>query len=178
MKIMNEIEAEIGGKALFARTGPAELALARAGEDGAQPRPVDAGRPADWWDGKAYDYILVDAPCSGIGVLRRHPDAKGKKDVGMFARHQTLQAEILKQASSVLRPGGVLVYSTCSIEPEETESIIDEYCQAHHQFRRESIAPWLPPAGLPFVTPRGDLSTMANMNRMDAFFAARVRRSE
>ena len=67
----------------------------------------------------------------------------------------------------------VLVYSTCSIEPEETESIIDEIWQAHHQFQRESIAPWLPPAGLPFVTPRGDLSTMANSNRMDLFFAAR-----
>ena len=92
--------------------------------------------------------------------------------------HRQMQVELLAVTSRLLRPGGVLVYSTCSIEPEETESIIDEFCQAHHQFQRESIAPWLPPAGLPFVTPRGDLSTMANSNRMDLFFAARVRRSE
>ncbi len=125
-----------------------------------------------------FDRILLDAPCSGLGVLRRHPEGKWYKALESIAQHQQVQRELLAAASRLLRPGGVLVYSTCSIEPEETESIIDEFCQAHREFQRESIAPWLPPAGLPFVTPRGDLSTMTNMNRMDAFFAARVRRSE
>ncbi|MBL8070039.1 MAG: 16S rRNA (cytosine(967)-C(5))-methyltransferase RsmB [Nitrospira sp.] len=127
---------------------------------------------------RPFDRILLDAPCSGLGVLRRHPEGKWYKTPESIAQHRRMQVELLAVTSRLLRPGGVLVYSACSIEPEETESIIDEFCQAHHQFRRESIAPWLPPAGLPFVTPRGDLSTMANSNRMDLFFAARVRRSE
>ena len=127
---------------------------------------------------RPFDRILLDAPCSGLGVLRRHPEGKWYKTPESIAQHRQMQVELLAVTSRLLRPGGVLVYSTCSIEPEETESIIDEFCQAHHQFQRESIAPWLPPAGLPFVTPRGDLSTMANSNRMDLFFAARVRRSE
>ena len=127
---------------------------------------------------RPFDRILLDAPCSGLGVLRRHPEGKWYKTPESIAQHRRMQVELLAVTSRLLRPGGVLVYSACSIEPEETESIIDEFCQAHHQFQRESIAPWLPPAGLPFVTPRGDLSTMANSNRMDLFFAARVRRSE
>ena len=125
-----------------------------------------------------FDRILLDAPCSGLGVLRRHPEGKWYKASESIAQHRQVQMELLAMTSRLLRPGGVLVYSSCSIEPEETESIVDEFCQSHREFQRESIAPWLPPAGLPFVTPRGDLSTMANMNRMDLFFAARVRRSE
>lgn len=123
-----------------------------------------------------FDRILVDAPCSGIGVLRRHPDAKGKKDTGMFARHQTLQAEILERASAVLRPGGVLVYSTCSTEPEETEEVITRFCRNHSEWVRESVMPWLPASARPFVTAQGALSTMGNTLGMDGFYAVRLRK--
>ncbi len=125
-----------------------------------------------------FDRILVDAPCSGIGVLRRHPDAKWSKDTGMFARHQVLQREILEQAGSVLRPGGVLVYSTCSTELEETEEVIDRFCRDRSAFMRESVAPWLPAAALPFVTAQGALSTLGNGVGMDGFYAARLRKAE
>ena len=125
-----------------------------------------------------FDRILVDAPCSGIGVLRRHPDAKWKKDTGMFARHQILQRAILDRAASVLRPGGVLVYSTCSTEPEETEEVIGRFCRDHSAFRRESVATWLSTAVLPFVTPQGSLSTLGNELGMDGFYAARLRKAE
>ncbi|MGC3975367.1 MAG: RsmB/NOP family class I SAM-dependent RNA methyltransferase [Nitrospira sp.] len=127
---------------------------------------------------RPFDRILLDAPCSGLGVLRRHPEAKWYKSPDSIAQHRQVQLDLLAATSRLLRPGGVLVYSTCSIEPEETESVIDEFCQSHREFQRDSIAPWLPPAGLPFLTPRGDLSTMANRNNMDAFFAARLRRAE
>ena len=126
----------------------------------------------------AFDRVLVDAPCSGIGVLRRHPDAKGKKDIGMFTRHQTLQAEILERASTVLRPGGVLVYSTCSTEPEETEEVITRFCRDHSEYVRESIVPWLPASALPFVTAQGALSTMGNALGMDGFYAVRIRKAK
>ncbi len=125
-----------------------------------------------------FDRVLVDAPCSGVGVLRRHPDAKGKKDTGLFARHQTLQAEILERASTVLRPGGVLVYSTCSTEPEETEEVITRFCRDHSEYARESIVPWLPASALPFVTEQGALSTMGNALGMDGFYAVRLSRTQ
>lgn len=125
-----------------------------------------------------FDRVLVDAPCSGIGVLRRHPDAKGKKDTGMFARHQTLQREILERASTVLRPGGVLVYSTCSTEPEETEAVIARFCQDHSEWVRESIVPWLSASAHPFVTAQGALSTMGNTLGMDGFYAVRLRKAK
>lgn len=125
-----------------------------------------------------FDRVLVDAPCSGLGVLRRHPDAKGKKDTGMFARHQILQSEILEQASSVLRPGGVLVYSTCSTEPEETEEVISRFCRNHSEYVRESVVPWLPASALPLVTAQGALSTMGNVLGMDGFYAVRLRKAK
>lgn len=137
--------------------------------------PVIAPSLPDVWS-RPFDRILLDAPCSGLGVLRRHPEAKWYKMPDSIAHHRQVQLELLAATSRLLRPGGVLVYSTCSIEPEETESVINEFCQSHREFQRDSIAPWLPPAGLPFLTPRGDLSTMANRNHMDAFFAARLRR--
>ncbi len=127
---------------------------------------------------RPFDRILLDAPCSGLGVLRRHPEGKWYKTQESIEQHRQAQSELLAATSDLLRPGGLLVYSTCSIEPEETGSVIDQFCQSHREFQRESIASWVPPAGLPFVTPRGDLSTMINMNKMDTFFAARLRRSE
>ncbi|NOS79590.1 MAG: 16S rRNA (cytosine(967)-C(5))-methyltransferase RsmB [Nitrospira sp.] len=126
----------------------------------------------------AFDRVLVDAPCSGIGVLRRHPDAKGKKDTEMLARHQVLQGEILERAFTVLRPGGVLVYSTCSTEPEETEEVITRICQDHSDYVRESIVPWLPASALCFVTEQGALSTMGNALGMDGFYAVRLRKTQ
>ena len=124
------------------------------------------------------DGILVDAPCSGLGVLRRHPEAKWKKDTSSLDRHHRHQLEIIRAVAPRLRPGGVLVYSTCSTEPEENESVIDQFLKAHAEFRRESVAPWLPPAGQAYLTERGDLSTMGNRIGMDGFYAARLRRQD
>lgn len=122
-----------------------------------------------------FDRILVDAPCSGLGVLRRHPEAKWRKSSGQFERHHAVQLQILESSALCLRPGGVLVYSTCSTEVEENEDVIDQFLRSHAEFRRESVAPWLPEGGQHFLTERGDLSTVANQHSMDAFYAARLR---
>jgi 16S rRNA (cytosine967-C5)-methyltransferase len=122
-----------------------------------------------------FDRILVDAPCSGLGVLRRHPEAKWRKTSEQFARHHALQREILESAALCLRPGGVLVYSTCSTEAEENEDVIDQFLRSHTEFRRESVAPWLPDGSQDFVTDRGDLSTTGNRDSMDLFYAARLK---
>ena len=122
------------------------------------------------------DRILVDAPCSGLGVLRRHPEAKWRKDAQALPRHQTLQCQILESVVSCLRPSGVLVYSTCSTEPEENEDVIERFCRAHAEFRRESVVSWLPPVAQGFVTEQGALSTVGNPFSMDGFYAARLRK--
>ncbi len=122
------------------------------------------------------DRILVDAPCSGLGVLRRHPEAKWRKDEQALPRHQALQCQILEAVAPRLRPGGVLVYSTCSTEPEENEDVIERFCRTHAEFQRESVVPWLTPAAQGFVTEQGDLSTMSNRCSMDGFYAARLRK--
>jgi 16S rRNA (cytosine967-C5)-methyltransferase len=84
---------------------------------------------------------------------------------------------LLDPVSLLLRPGGILVYSTCSSEPEENEQVIDRFCKEHKEFRRESVAPWLPQSGLSFVTGRGELSTARNDDSLDMFFAARLRKA-
>jgi 16S rRNA (cytosine967-C5)-methyltransferase len=122
------------------------------------------------------DRILVDAPCSGLGVLRRHPEAKWRKDERSLSRHQALQSQILNAVAPSLRPGGVLVYSTCSTEPEESEDVIERFCHVHSEFQRESVVSWLPPAAQVFVTKHGAFSTMANLFSMDGFYAARLRK--
>lgn len=127
--------------------------------------------------GRPFDRILLDAPCSGLGVLRRHPEGKWRKEAETLKQHQALQRRLLEQAGNCLRPGGVLVYSTCSSEPEENEQVIDQFCSAHKEFRREPVAPWLPRQGSSLVTGQGDLSTMRNDDSMDLFFAARLRKA-
>jgi 16S rRNA (cytosine967-C5)-methyltransferase len=123
-----------------------------------------------------FDRILLDAPCSGLGVLRRHPEGKWLKEPTSPAAHHEVQYQLLETVSALLRPGGCLVYSACSTEPEESEQVIDRFCRAHHEFRREHLGPWLPSVGLPLITPRGDLSTMGNLFSMDGFYAARLRK--
>lgn len=144
-------------------------------------RPLAADAAAERHDhpalARAFDRVLVDAPCSGLGVLRRHPEGKWRKGEADLAAHHAAQARLLDGAARRLRPGGVLVYSTCSPEPEENEQVIDEFCDRHPEFQRESVEPWLPPGGSGLVTVRGDLSTQFSPDAaMDAFFAARLRK--
>jgi 16S rRNA (cytosine967-C5)-methyltransferase len=127
--------------------------------------------------GGLVDRILVDAPCSGLGVLRRHPEAKWRKRESVLRRHRTLQREILAASAAVLRHGGVLVYSTCSTEPEETEDVVAHFCHVHSQWTRESVAPWLPSSALPYVTADGAFSTLGNDCGMDGFYAVRLRKA-
>ncbi len=127
---------------------------------------------------RPFDRMLVDAPCSGLGVLRRHPEAKWRKDSSAFARHHHLQLRLLGSAAPRLRPGGVLVYSTCSTEPEETTSVIEEFLNTHAEFRRESVAPWVPPSAHSCVTAKGEFSTLGNQVSMDGFYAARLRKQD
>ena len=131
----------------------------------------------DTWGRTGFDRILVDAPCSGLGVLRRHPEAKWQKTASQLDRHGERQSSILEQVAPYLRPGGILVYSACSTEPEETTQVVSRFCQDHPEFCHESSAGWLPPLAHSLTNPDGDFLTSSFRYNMDGFFAARLRRT-
>ena len=126
---------------------------------------------------EGFDRILVDTPCSGLGVLRRHPEAKWQKTSAQLEWHGKRQSGILERVAPYLRTGGVLVYSACSTEPEETTQVVSRFCQDHPEFCRESTARWLPPHAHSLTNPDGDFLTSGFRYNMDGFFAARLRRT-
>jgi 16S rRNA (cytosine967-C5)-methyltransferase len=121
-----------------------------------------------------FDRILVDAPCSGLGVLRRHPEGKWIKDARSIHDSARTASAILSNVAPLLKPGGVLVYSTCSTEPEENQEVVSAFLERHRNFRLENPGPLLPGATATLLTEEGFLSTLLNGDRMDGFFAARL----
>ncbi|HEX6993295.1 MAG TPA: 16S rRNA (cytosine(967)-C(5))-methyltransferase RsmB [Gammaproteobacteria bacterium] len=91
----------------------------------------DAASPADWWDGKPFDRVLIDAPCSALGVIRRHPDIKLLRTPDDLERAAALQASLLDALWPLLAPGGRLVYVTCTIVPRENGAQIDRFLSRH-----------------------------------------------
>jgi 16S rRNA (cytosine967-C5)-methyltransferase len=89
----------------------------------------DAGEPGDWWDGRRFDAILLDAPCSASGIVRRHPDIRWLRRASDIATLAATQARLLDALWPLLAPGGRLVYATCSIFPAEGRHQIEAFLQ-------------------------------------------------
>ncbi len=89
----------------------------------------DASNPDEWWDGQLFDRILLDAPCSATGVIRRNPDIKLHRQASDIQQLAALQEQILKALWSTLKPGGLLLYATCSILPAENEAVVAQFCE-------------------------------------------------
>ena len=92
---------------------------------------ADAGDPAAWWDGRAFDAILLDAPCSASGVVRRHPDVRWLRRASDIAALAQSQARLLDALCPLLAPGGRLLYCTCSVFKAEGDAVIDAFLQRH-----------------------------------------------
>jgi 16S rRNA (cytosine967-C5)-methyltransferase len=121
-----------------------------------------------------FDRVLVDAPCSGLGVLRRRADARWRKEESSVLSMAALQPRLLEGAASLVRKRGVLVYSVCSLEPEETLRVVELFLKTHPEFEQEDARPYLPPA---FHSGGPNLSATPQRNGTDGVFAARfVRR--
>jgi 16S rRNA (cytosine967-C5)-methyltransferase len=86
---------------------------------------------------RAMDAVLVDAPCSATGTMARHPDARWRLTLRRIERLAGLQRDVLEGACRAVRPGGLLVYLTCSLEPEENEEQVDAFLARHPEFHRE-----------------------------------------
>lgn len=139
--------------------------LARLGL-GAELRAGDAGEPQSWWDGRPFDRILLDAPCSGTGVIRRHPDIKmlrRPEDIAQLARQQ---ARLLRALWPLLAPGGILVYATCSILKAENSAQVAAFLEEETQAAELPIAAdWGQAAG-------AGRQILPGENGMDGFYYA------
>jgi 16S rRNA (cytosine967-C5)-methyltransferase len=117
--------------------------------------------------------VLLDAPCLATGTFVRHPDARWRVSLEALGKVQRLQAELLESTAQVVAPGGLLVYSTCSLEPEENQMQVDAFLTRHPEFRRETAA-HLDPI---LLSPAGDLAILPQRHGMDGAYAARLRRA-
>jgi 16S rRNA (cytosine967-C5)-methyltransferase len=130
---------------------------------------ADARRPAI----APVDAVLIDVPCTGTGTFRRHPDARWRLKISDLAVMAALQRAILSAAANVVKPGGLLIYSTCSLEPEENDSQIENFLSTNPDW---SLEP--PPAGsvAETVLDAGRLRVLPQVHGVDGAFAARLRR--
>jgi 16S rRNA (cytosine967-C5)-methyltransferase len=124
---------------------------------------------------KTFDKILLDAPCSGLGTLRRHPEIKWRNPLASLPQLRSLQSYLLEGVAPYLRPGGVLLYSTCSPMPEEDEEVIEDFLRSHPSFEAEDLTPYLPKPSKGAVTRQGYLRTLPHRHGTDAFFAVRLK---
>lgn len=140
----------------------------RLGIDIIEPKQFDATKLGTLYAGQA-DRVLVDAPCSGLGVLRRKPDSRWRKTEAQLEELPKLQSAILQSAADCVKPGGVLVYSTCTTEPEENERVVEAFLAARPEFK-------LQPAGeyLPFPRQETMLQLWPQRDNVDGFFLTRM----
>jgi 16S rRNA (cytosine967-C5)-methyltransferase len=121
-----------------------------------------------------FDGILVDAPCSGLGTLSRHPEVRWRRRPEDIPRLAALQRELLDGVAPLVRPGGLLVYAVCTLTHDENEAVVDWFRRAHPRFTLEDAARD-GGAPAPLVTPAGCLRTLPHRDGLDGFFAARLR---
>ena len=176
------IAGTMGGRGLLvaADLRPPRLRLLRGtlagmGADAAVVR-LDMRRGAPF--GPVFDRVLVDAPCSGLGVLRRDPEIRWRRRPGDLPRFAAEQLSMAGHAAGAVRPGGILVYATCSSEPDENEEVVAAFLDAHADF--EAVGPDgagpIAPGLRAVLDDRGRLSTTPFHHGLDAFFAAVLRR--
>jgi len=143
---------------------------------------VVAADAAKWRDLRVFDAVLLDAPCSATGTFRRHPDVLWAATPSDIAKLAAVQAELLYGAADRVKPGGLLIYCVCSLEPEEGEAQASAFLTRRTDFTVDPITAGeggAPPAAL---TPEGMLRLSPGLSEpvggMDGFFVARFRRSE
>jgi 16S rRNA (cytosine967-C5)-methyltransferase len=134
------------------------------------------------WSAESFDAVLLDAPCSATGTVRRHPDIPWLKSMTDISKLAGLQRRLIARAAALLKAGGMLVYCTCSLEPEENERIVAELLAHDETLRREPLAAGEVAGHAEFTTMQGDLRTLpchlpdndSRLAGLDGFYAARL----
>jgi 16S rRNA (cytosine967-C5)-methyltransferase len=177
--------AEAGAQVTAVDRAPARLARLRDNLTrlGLNAEVVEADVTS--WQAEPFDAVLIDAPCSSTGTIRRHPDIawlKREEDIGALVE---LQRRLLDQAVALTAPGGTIIYCTCSLEPEEGEAQVEALLERQPQVRRQPITAAEVGGCAEFVTAAGDLRTLPchfpdsepRMSGLDGFYVARLVRS-
>jgi 16S rRNA (cytosine967-C5)-methyltransferase len=123
-----------------------------------------------------FDRILLDAPCSGLGVLRRNPDTKWRRSSKDLPRYRERQERLLTALAPHLRPGGRLVYAVCSMEPDENGAVIDAFLNSHPNFDIDRSTDGLTATAAAMMDHRGTLATYPHRHGMDGFFMVTLKR--
>jgi 16S rRNA (cytosine967-C5)-methyltransferase len=138
---------------------------------------IEVGDAHTWRPKEPADAVLLDAPCTATGTVRRHPDVLWRKDLSDVMAQAAVQHRLLAAAAEMVKPGGLLIYCVCSLAREEGEDIVDAFLSSHPALTRVPVTP----AESEFATPAGDLRTLPNQWReqggLDGFYAARLRRN-
>lgn len=153
-----------------------EREMARLGVGIVTPRQMDLDTPPDPAALGPFDRILVDAPCSGLGVLRRNPDGKWRNRPEDLAGHQRRQIRFLDHLAPLVKPGGRMGYAVCSFEPEETDEVAETFLAAHPEFRIASEPAGFPEAARTLLDSKGYFRSLPHRSGMDGFFAVCFRR--
>ena len=157
------------------RLGLVSRSARRLGLDNIDCLERDATRPLVDLAGAPFDRVLIDAPCTGLGTLRRHPDARWRVQPGDPDQLAAIQAALLRSAAEVVKPGGTLVYSTCTVLPEENEWIVEAFLKSTPNF--ELSAPGEIPAEVRTVVDGNRaLRCLPHHHDADGFYAARLER--
>jgi len=149
-----------------------EREMERIGAKCVEARAVSSGEAFTRADEELMDRVLVDAPCSGLGALRKHPDAKWTRTAGDLVRHQANQLSILENAARSVAPGGVLVYAVCSLEPEENEDVAAAFLEGRPDFSLVPAGERLPAAARAMAGDDGFFRSWPHRFSTDGFFAA------
>jgi 16S rRNA (cytosine967-C5)-methyltransferase len=158
------------------KLGRLRLEMARLGIGIVDTRPADLLQPEMFRFTEKFDRILLDAPCSGMGVLQRNPDGKWRHDAAAIQIHHRRQATLLENASAHLKPDGLLVYAVCSFEPEENEEVIRGFLQKHPDFGIDHPRLGRVDHRGELLTSEGFLKTLPHRHHMDGFFAAALKK--
>lgn len=140
---------------------------------------ADSRKLGEYLSEEKADRVLVDVPCTGLGVLRRHVETRWRRTLDELGTFPELQYALLVSAARYVRPGGLLVYCTCSIEPEENQQVVEKFLDAHPRFQTQNVLPFLPAELLErqtesLVSAEGYMQTYSHLHGMDGFFAARM----
>ncbi|MCP4622647.1 MAG: 16S rRNA (cytosine(967)-C(5))-methyltransferase RsmB [bacterium] len=125
---------------------------------------------------QSFDRVLLDAPCSGLGVLRRNPDIKWRSSKKNLNKFHTRQLRLMEKASRLVKPSGILVYAVCSPEPEENEMVINDFLKNHHEFAISKRFGQLPENLCSMADEPGVLKTFPHLRQMDGFYSVRLQR--
>ena len=151
-----------------------KAAAKRLGLENIRTQARDAAKKNENLEG-AMDAVLVDAPCSGLGVMGDKPDIKYRLTTETIDALVPIQRDILETCASYVRPGGLLVYSTCTILPEENQNQVEVFLKKHPEFEADTDAKWLPEA-LRNGYANGMIQLLPSRDGVDGFFIARLRR--